>query len=292
MEQASEPHPRPSATFAVVVACLLLPILTMGDVVTGADASFTLLYGVSIAIATWFASRRWGVVLSLASAVASLIADRLTPPFDPHLPPGCPTPVHSAAVVYWNVAVQLGTFLVLVALLAALKERLERERNDARTDALTGCSNRRAFFEVATLELERARRHHHPLSLAYVDVDGFKGVNDTVGHARGDALLVAVASTLRAGTRSFDQVARLGGDEFGLLLPETGATEVGPILARLRAELDAAMRHDGLPVGFSIGVVTYLTPPADVSEMIHRADALMYAAKAGGKGTTRFEVAD
>jgi diguanylate cyclase (GGDEF)-like protein len=279
-----------SATAAAVGSCVLLPLLALGDVLTGADASFTLLYAVPIAIATWFASRRWGVTLSFVAASSSVIADQLTrPTITAGAAAAGALAGRSPGIVAWNAAVQLGIFLALAGLLAALRRQLERERRDARTDPLTGCANRRAFVEGAALELERARRHRHPLTLAYVDLDGFKGVNDALGHSQGDALLVAVARTLRIGTRGFDLVARLGGDEFVLLLPETGAAEAAPLLARLRAELEAAMRYHGWIVGFSIGVATWVTAPATVAEIIEKGDALMYAAKKAGKGITRFE---
>jgi diguanylate cyclase (GGDEF)-like protein len=288
VEPIREPGRRLSPAAAAACSCLILPLLALGDVFTGAEASFTLLYAVPIAFATWFASLAWGVALSSAAALASIIADALARYFS--VGGAAALANRSTAVIAWNVAVQLGTFLALVWLLDALRRQLERERADARTDILTGCSNRRAFLEAAALELERARRHRRPLTLAYVDLDGFKGVNDALGHAQGDALLVVVARTLRAGTRSFDLTARLGGDEFGLLLPETGAGDAAPLLARLRAQLEAAMRYHGWVTGFSIGVVTYTTPPGAVAEMIQRADTLMYAAKNAGKGTTRFEV--
>lgn len=277
---------------AIALSLALVPLLALGDVVTGADASFTLLYGVAIATATWFASRGWGIAVSLASAVASIVADAIARSAVADGAAACAAPPKSTAALAWNVAVQLCTFLLFVVLLDALRRQLERERVDARTDGLTSLANRRAFIEAMALEAERARRHGHPVSLAYVDLDGFKAINDQRGHAEGDAVLVSVARTLRAGTRAFDVVGRLGGDEFGLLLPETDALAAGPFLARLRGELEAAMRYHGWRVGFSAGVVTWTRPPESVAEMLRRADALMYGAKEEGKGVTRFEAID
>jgi diguanylate cyclase (GGDEF)-like protein len=184
---------------------------------------------------------------------------------------------------------QLGTSVALVLMLSALRARLEGEEALARTDALTGIANRRSFLERASHEIERARRHRRPLTIVYVDVDDFKNVNDHMGHVEGDALLISVARTLRAGIRAVDAVARLGGDEFGLLLPETDPAESGALLARLRADLLAGM-HDRWGVGLSVGAATFLSPPASTDEMMARADELMYAAKREEKGSIRLGV--
>jgi diguanylate cyclase (GGDEF)-like protein len=194
------------------------------------------------------------------------------------------------AIVVWNGFMLLGTSMALVITLGALKSRLVAQAHLARTDALTRISNRRAFFEAASLELERVRRHGRPLTVAYADIDEFKLVNDRAGHAAGDALLVAVARTLRGATRALDTVARLGGDEFGVILPETDAAVAEAILTRLRAQLLAAAQEGGWPVGFSIGAAVFLVPPRNVDELTARADELMYTVKRGAKGSIRIGV--
>jgi diguanylate cyclase (GGDEF)-like protein len=198
-------------------------------------------------------------------------------------------PLHSA-ILAWNLVIQLGVYLALVLLLAGFRSRLEGEQQLARTDGLTQVANRRAFIEAAELELERSRRTGRPLTLAYVDCDDFKVVNDERGHAVGDVLLVTVAQTLRASTRAVDAVARLGGDEFGLLLPETDGATAQALLSRLRGTLLAAMQRGGWQVGFSMGAATWVTPAASVDQMMARADELMYLAKRTAKGTARFDV--
>jgi diguanylate cyclase (GGDEF)-like protein len=157
----------------------------------------------------------------------------------------------------------------------------------ARTDPLTGLPNRRAFAEAATLELERARRSGRPLSFAYVDCDGFKGVNDTLGHREGDALLVVVAQTLRSSTRAVDALARLGGDEFGLLMHETDAAVAMALLARVRSNLLAAVERRGWRVGFSIGLATFAEAPGQFDDLLARGDELMYLAKRTERGSIR-----
>jgi diguanylate cyclase (GGDEF)-like protein len=267
-----------------LAACLGI-ILCVGaaDFLTGTEIALILFYLAPIGFGTWFVSLRGGALLSVASATVSVGADALHRLHDGQasLP---------LAILGWNGAIQLGTSLSLVLVLEALRGRLEGEELLARTDALTRIANRRAFFEAATLELERVRRNRRPLAVAYVDADDFKDVNDRLGHAQGDALLVTAAQTLRGATRAVDAVARLGGDEFGLLLPETSRSEAEALLVRLRAALLAAMAWHGWSVGFSIGAAVFVAPPASVDEMMARADELMYAAKREAKGSIRVGV--
>jgi diguanylate cyclase (GGDEF)-like protein len=255
--------------------------VAFGDHITGVDVSFTPLFLVPIAFATWFVSLPAGILLSVASALASLgvdVASRAAP--------------LAAGVLAWNFGVQLGVFLALVALLGALKNRLEAEQRLARTDPLTGVSNRRAFLEMAVVEMERARRTGRPLTVTYFDADDFKAVNDQYGHAVGDAVLFSAASALREQTRAVDVVARLGGDEFGLLLVDTDGPGARALLQRLRAALLETMARNAWRVTFSIGAATFAAPPRSLDEMLCHADQLMYDAKRSGKDTARFEVVD
>ncbi|MGC4001061.1 MAG: GGDEF domain-containing protein [Anaeromyxobacter sp.] len=254
------------------------------DYLTRGDVSLILFYLAPIGLGTWFASLRGGIVLAVASAVLSSGMDLL---YRHHHHLDDPT----IAVLIWNGVMLAGTAVALALMLGALKGRLEAEELLARTDALTQIANRRAFFEAAALELERARRHGRPITVAYVDCDDFKLINDRLGHAEGDALLVTIGQTLRNATRAVDAVARLGGDEFGLILPETDAPMAGALLERLKATLlTAVARHGAWSVGFSVGAAVFLTPPEDVDELMARADELMYTAKRDAKGSIRLAV--
>ncbi len=169
------------------------------------------------------------------------------------------------------------------ALLKSQRATLETERRLSRTDGLTGAANRRAFYETAEVERKRALRYGRPMSLAYIDLDNFKQVNDQSGHDSGDRVLVCVAEVLRKHNRAENLVARLGGDEFALLLPEAGQISAGVVINKLRGLLNNAMRENGWPVTFSIGVVTYDKPPENMEEMVQVADKLMYTVKREGK---------
>jgi diguanylate cyclase (GGDEF)-like protein len=266
---------------AWLTACLGI-ILAVGvaDFLTGTEVALILFYLAPIGFGTWFVGLRSGLALSAASTAVSFGCDAL------HRLHGGETSL-PYAVLGWNGAMQLGTSLSLVLVLEALRVRLEGEELLARTDPLTRIANRRAFFEAATLELERVRRTGRPIALVYVDCDDFKSVNDRLGHGGGDAVLVTTARTLRGATRAIDAVARLGGDEFGILLPETSAPETEALLVRLRGALLASMAWQGWDVGFSIGAAVFVAPPGSVEEMMARADELMYAAKRTAKGSIR-----
>ncbi len=254
-----------------VIAAALVVSVAAADVYTGQGVDVTLLYIGPIAFGTFFAGLGPGIGLALLAAVCGVESSRLS---GENLAP---------PVATWNAAQQLGVFLLLAVVLDAFKKRLLLEQQAARTDPLTSLSNRRAFVEAAWLELERGRRHGRPLSLLYIDCDDFKLVNDRLGHVAGDAVLSAVGATLRQAVRGLDTVARLGGDEFGVLLPEVDRAGAEALADRLRLQLRETLAGRGGAVTFSIGVVTFIKPPASVDEMILRADELMYQAKRSGK---------
>jgi diguanylate cyclase (GGDEF)-like protein len=160
---------------------------------------------------------------------------------------------------------------------------MQREKELARTDMLTGLANRRAFYEALQAERARTARYGRPMTLVYLDLDNFKRVNDTLGHAVGDDLLACVADLLRRTLRASDTVGRLGGDEFALLLPETTAQAAEALLQKLGSVLMDTMQAKQWPVTFSMGAAAFLDNPASVEEMIRTADELMYSVKKSGK---------
>ncbi|MFZ5482351.1 MAG: GGDEF domain-containing protein [Myxococcota bacterium] len=178
--------------------------------------------------------------------------------------------------------------LVILALAVRLRTALAQERELAGTDALTGIANRRRFDEAAALALRAMGTAHVPVTAVYLDLDGFKQVNDRLGHAGGDALLKLVATTLAGAVRRGDTVARLGGDEFAMLLVGADQECASALLARLQATLRAALRP--WPVTASIGAVSFSTPPATTDEMLRRTDAVLYEVKRAGKDDLRIAV--
>ena len=144
-------------------------------------------------------------------------------------------------------------FVIFVVILAVLRGALDREKASARTDPLTGVSNRRHFVELTTPDLSLARRYRRPLTIAYLDLDNFKQVNDRLGHRAGDEVLRLVAGTLRSRLRVTDAVGRLGGDEFAICLPETGAEAAMTVLGQLREDVAANLPDECRFVTLSVG---------------------------------------
>jgi diguanylate cyclase (GGDEF)-like protein/PAS domain S-box-containing protein len=164
-----------------------------------------------------------------------------------------------------------------------LKYALNREQEVSRTDPLTKVPNRRAFYEMLEAERVRSLRYHHPLTVAYIDLDNFKKVNDSRGHAEGDEVLIDVAATLRTNLRATDFIARIGGDEFAVLLPETNARSSEGVLKKLRLSLLEAMARRDSEVTFSIGAVNFMEPRDPLDTLVQIADGVMYMVKTRGK---------
>ena len=150
-----------------------------------------------------------------------------------------------------------------------------------REDALTGLSNRRAILTQLGGMVSGARRHGHPLSIAILDLDHFKRINDTYGHKTGDEVLVAAAHALATHLRAEDQLGRLGGEEFLILLPDTTAGAAVHVAEKLRLEVAAAPSPVPVPVTVSVGVATWDGETAD--DLVQRADDALYAAKDAGR---------
>jgi diguanylate cyclase (GGDEF)-like protein len=182
----------------------------------------------------------------------------------------------------------LGAAIILV--LAYLAYRLVRDKRRLRamalTDELTRLPNRRHLFALAEGELERSRRLGLPLSVAALDIDHFKRVNDRFGHAAGDAVLQRVASACRLALRTNDVLGRIGGEEFLALLPATSTQEGFAVAERLRAAVEAIDLSDleaGLRATISIGIAEYQGSEETVARLSARADELLYVAKQNGR---------
>lgn len=236
------------------------------------DLRFSLLYLVPVALASWLVGRGAGLALSVGSAALWLIQHLVESRYDPT----------RRIAVYVNAALLLGFFVLFSWLFSALRRALDREKEAARVDPLTGIPNRRAFLEIAESEVHRSARYGHPFTVAYLDLDNFKTINDRLGHAAGDRALQHVAEAISRGLRANDVGARLGGDEFVVLLPETSVADAHAVLERIRRRIgDAQCAEDGL-VTVSVGCVTFEAPPASMDEMLKVVDRVMYSAKTAG----------
>ncbi len=234
------------------------------------DISFYVFYSIPIFIAAWFIGGWAGIVVSFASSLSWGLVDLKTGD-------------HSPAILYLDTLLRLIFFMAVSLLISFLHDAFEREKNSAHTDFLTGLPNRRTFLERMSTEIERAKRYNRALTIAYIDLDNFKTLNDRYGHAVGDEALQKIAARLRQNIRASDFVARMGGDEFLLYLPETNSSQAMSSLTHLQTSLNEVTQSQKLPITFSIGAVTYDIPNCSPNEMIKAADRIMYSAKNAGK---------
>jgi diguanylate cyclase (GGDEF)-like protein len=263
---------RQSKPLLFFVFLLFVGLLGYLDFVTG-DLSLLVFYLAPIGLGTWFISRKTGFLLSLASTLAWFISEGVERSF-----------VHN-----WNLIIAIMVFIGFTYMLSLIRQELNHEKILARRDPLTKVANVRAFNEYANNEITRMNRYSHPLTIVSIDLDNFKPVNDTLGHSVGDILLATVASTIRNNIRATDFVARLGGDEFSIILPETDTTQGQIVLNKLKEILMETMRQNKWPVTFSIGVVTCITPPCSVDDMLKMADKALYTVKNNGKNNIKYD---
>jgi len=268
-----------SRRFSIILGFILIGIVGYVDYVTGREVSFAIFYLVPIGLITWYTGRQPGVLASVASALTWFF-DEYTGTDLSRYP----------AVPYWNAVGMLGFFLVVTYILTELKDAMEKEKKTARMDYLTGADNVGSFTEMVNDEIRRAERYGHPFSVAYFDLDDFKNINTTLGRSTGDELLRLVVKTIRSATRKADIVARLGGDEFAILMPETDHAHADAAVAKVQGSLLKTMQVNNWPVTFSIGVVTFVTPPESVDALLGTVDAVMHGVKLSGKNEIRHEV--
>ena len=243
-------------------------IIGLGDLYTGTEISTSIFYVIPIAIASWYANRSTAIIMSIFAAIIWMVTDI-----------GGGAQYSYAAIYIWNMLVRLGLFLIIAVLLGNFKELLVVEAAAADTDYLTGVLNTRGFNESVQQEIDRCARTHQAFSIAYIDLDNFKSVNDAHGHSTGDKLLISVAETLKDNLRKIDVVARIGGDEYAVLFVETDSVAAKLAFSHSHGKLVKCMRDNNWPVTFSVGVVTFETPPVSTRQALDAADEMMYVVK-------------
>jgi len=262
---------------ALLVGYSLILAIGALDYATGYELSLSLLYLVPVSLVAWTAGRWPGLAGALLSAAVWVTADLLAG-----------QKYSSPFYIFWHAGTRTVILGTTALLFSALRRSIEHEKSLARIDHLTGAANARSFLEILRSEIDRSRRYKRPFTLAYIDLDNFKAVNDSQGHNTGDLLLQTVVSVMRSHARSTDIVARLGGDEFALLLPEADEKAAQPAIGKLRESLLLEMGRRGWPVTVSIGALTVAAPKLGVDELLKQVDDLMYSAKLRGKNTMSF----
>ncbi len=248
------------------------------DFATGYELSFSVFYTIPVGIGAWYAGKRLGYLVCLMSAMTWFAADETLGHQYTH-------PI----IPFWNAGVRLGFFAIIAFLLDRLRRSLEVQTVLAQEGALTGIMNARTFRKACNGVFQPASRRGRSLALGYLDLDGFKRLNDSLGHSAGDEVLRAVATTLTKRLRVSDFGGRLGGDEFAILLPETDLAGARKLFSGLHGSLIDLAALNRWPIGFSFGVVVFSSPTLSPDDAIRRADGLMYKVKNTGKNNILFE---
>jgi diguanylate cyclase (GGDEF)-like protein len=257
-----------------LIAYLSFVVIVYLDYINGPNFSMGLFYLIPIYFLTWYDGIIPGLLMSCISMAAMIAADLN---FNHAL---------TRSVLFdWDRLVRFCFLLITTLLLGRLREAYRNELQYSRSDFLTGIANRREFFAIAEQERQRASRYNRPLSLAYVDLDGFKQVNDRFGHVEGDRVLADVAFALYSNLRASDTVARIGGDEFVVLLPETDSPSARTAVQKLLTILRDLSQQRDWQVTYSIGLVTFEEIPDSTDDMISEADRLMYTVKLSSKNS-------
>ena len=273
-----EKLPKPFLTFFGFLLVLAIGGL---DTITSYDLSVTFLYLFPIILIAWYEGGLPATLISIFSAVTWAVSDLMSG----HV-------YSNFAVPTWNALLVLGIFLIVAYFITAIKTLLIKERRHARIDDLTGVANIRSFYEQARIEISRSAIDKQPLTLAYIDIDNLRHVNDTLGHTAGDYLLHEAAQIMRSTVRSTDIISRLGGSKFAILMPETKNENATVIIYKVQEHLLDMVKKRGWPVTFSTGVVTCEGTTYTIDWLIKLAEELMNATRETGKNMVKSKILD
>ncbi|MBN1797953.1 MAG: GGDEF domain-containing protein [Spirochaetales bacterium] len=265
---------------------LILSLLFIGcigyvDFITGPEYAFSLFYLIPIAFICWIRGRLFGLIAAVCAAAAWYAADMASNNEYSH-----------QFVMIWNTLVRFTFFIIVGNLICTVNTMFRRFQSEARLDFLTGLVNVRYFYDILENEINRFKRYKQSFSIAYVDIDNFKKVNDLLGHLQGNLLLKNIAQALSASVRSSDTLARVGGDEFVLLLINSDENQAKSALGKIIKNISVVIKRNKWPVSLSVGVVTYKKLPDSPDEVIKIADDLMYDVKAAGKNNIYYKTVD
>ncbi|WP_299797388.1 GGDEF domain-containing protein [uncultured Shewanella sp.] len=266
-----------------LLSFFMILVLTIVQFRVDSGIDITLFYIFPLLLSSWYGNKKGGLFLAFFSVInITIIEVVLTEHFLDNSEPN--------SFMFSYLIPYLIAYPLLVVLVTDFRSVHQVEITAADTDSLTGVHSARSFYAELANEILRSKRYSHVFSLAYIDVDDFKKINDSLGHTEGDKLLIEVANVLRESLRATDVVARLGGDEYVCLLPETKQDEAMAAFVKASVLLKKRMTKYKWGVTFSIGVVSFEKMPDDIKEAIEIADRLMYSVKKTKKGNIAYQV--
>jgi diguanylate cyclase (GGDEF)-like protein len=251
-----------SKAAALGIGLLLLTNITLADLLVGPAVTLALFFLIPVGLVTWRCGLRAGGAVAV---LGGLLAYALAP-----------------IVPLWTGASHLGLFGAVAYGVSVLESTLQW----IRTDYLTGLNNARGLSEMADRELHRAIRTGRTLTIASLDLDDFKLVNERMGRSGGDAVLQLVAHTVAKATRRGDILSRIGTDEFVFVFPETDFFGAAVAIQNIRKALAHSLAERQWNITFSFGVATFQTAPDSIQEAIRHAEELLQSGKKGGRNTT------
>ena len=271
----------PNGTAVLLLAFTAYALVVSADYLTSYELSLSAFYALIILAVSWFCGVWWGGLFAFLAIFSEIEIGLLNG-----------TPYSDETFFYVSNGNRLFSFLLIAYLTATVRSLYERAQSAARVDYVTGVTNSTGFYEKLVVEMSRHRRSGAPFSVAYVNCDYFKIINEGLGRREGDRVLRAVAQTLEANVRQTDVVARLGGDEFALVFPQTAEAEVLMVIKKLCGRLDRAMTAHDWPITFSVGVGVFPKVPANADHIVAFCDRLMQRVKALGKNKVIHRVYD
>jgi diguanylate cyclase (GGDEF)-like protein len=261
------PHP----LLVTVAGLISIAGLAVLDSLSGPHVGFSVFYALVVMGVTFHAGWVAGAIVAILASGAGLSARLLYHSDD-----------ISPLAAAWNLGNELAVFAALVLVTHYGRSLLDKLVSQSRVDPLTGALNTRGVLEAFERERARAARTGSPLSIAFIDLDEMKLVNDRLGHAGGDEMLKTLSSSVLATIRETDVFGRVGGDEFALILPDTDEQRALMAIQRLRAVVNGRTGEEIPYISVSVGVVTFRRDPPGASDALRAADSLMYVAKRAG----------
>ena len=257
---------------------LITAVLGMIDLATGYEYSFSVFYLLPVSIAAWYDQYKITVLTIMLSGMTWLIAD---------IHAG--HPYSNTFIPFWNAFVRLGFFSIVAFLLINVRKNWQEMKNLAMKDQLTSLDNSRALDIEYRILRKLNFRKQSLFAVGIIDLDGFKAVNDTHGHHRGDEVLLQFSQILKKSCRSSDIVARLGGDEFAIILLDIDETQAYLCDDHLRTLFAESGLNQKYGVDFSMGLAILSELPENLEDATKTADQLMYQSKSLGKSQTTIQ---